>query len=116
MEASLPWGRLDEDGEELMSCTILTGPSPQPGSGGVLEDLAGLHDRIPLPISGDLMDAWLSAEKLDKEEASGLIDHIRGEANGIASGWEVYEVGQAVGNVRNNDASLVVPLESETPF
>lgn len=36
--------------------------------------------------------------------------------NGIASGWEVYEVVQAVGNVKNNDVILVEPLESETLF
>ena len=33
-----------------------------------------------------------------------------------SEGWELYEVGQAVGNVRNNDPSLVEPLSSEQLF
>lgn len=106
----------DENATPVLSCTILTGPSPEPGSGGVLDELAGLHDRMPLPVRGSLMEAWLSAEKMEKEVAAGLIDHIRDEAFEIASGWELYEVGQAVGNVRNNDPSLVEPLSSEQLF
>lgn len=106
----------EDEAPALMSCTILTGPAPEPGSGGVLDELAGLHDRIPLPVTGNLMQAWLSPERLEKEEAAGLVEAVREDAYGIAAEWELYEVGQAVGNVRNNHSSLLEPAQYQRLF
>lgn len=99
-----------EDAPWVLSCTILTGPSPEAGRGGVLDQLAGLHDRMPLPMSADVMDTWLSPEKLEKEEAQGLVEAVGDQALDVASTWEVYEVDRAVGNVRNNSADLLDPI------
>lgn len=93
-----------------VSCTILTGPSPSSGFEGVLNSLAGLHDRMPLPIGPELCDRWLSPERLEKDEAAGLVEDLRDQAFGVAAGWEVYEVDAAVGNVRNNSPELLEPL------
>lgn len=110
----------------LLSCTILTGPSPdatdvetaraegvdQPGL-DTLEQLGGLHDRLPLPMDRDTLDAWLEPEKLSSADAAGaLVDRVRRQAFRTASGWILDEVGTAVGNVRNNGPELIEPLET----
>ncbi|TLP90506.1 SOS response-associated peptidase [Nesterenkonia salmonea] len=99
-----------EDDQWVLSTTILTGPSPEPGSGGVLDDLAGLHDRLPLPLSQKTLSEWLHPEKLEKADAISLVDMVREDAFEVASGWEVYEVSRDVGNVRNNSPDLLEPI------
>lgn len=94
----------------VLSCTILTGPSPEPGAGGVLGELAGLHDRIPLPLGEDMRRSWVAGEKLEKPAAAELVEEVRGQALEVASGWEVYEVSREVGNVRNNGPELLQPV------
>lgn len=98
-----------EDAPWLLSCTILTGPSSQPGAGGVLDDLSALHDRLPLPMSQSMTAKWLTPSKLDKEEAADLVQQVRDQATDVAASWELYEVDKAVGNVRNQGPELVKP-------
>ena len=102
----------DDPGRWLLSCTILTGPSPETGTGDdTLDQLASLHDRMPLPMDPDTMDAWLNPEKLaSPEEAGTLVDRVRDQANQTATAWTLHEVDPAVGNVRNNGPELVEPL------
>lgn len=88
----------------LLSTTILTGTAP------TLEqhqDLAGLHDRLPLALSADSAREWLSPVTLEKPEALKLVDYVRSEAYEVARSWEVYEVDRAVGNVRNDSPALL---------
>lgn len=122
-DASLPEG---DPGRWLLSCTILTGPSPDvadvestrtDGAGraelDTLEQLGRLHDRLPLPMDRDTMDDWLAPEKLPSAEAAAaLVDRVRGQAVRTASTWTLDEVGPAVGNVRNNGPELIEPLET----
>jgi putative SOS response-associated peptidase YedK len=105
------WWKDPSADQWVLSTSILTGPSPEPGPGGVLDDLAALHDRMPLPLGPKHFSEWLSAEKLDKEDAALLLLQVRAEALEVASGWEIYEVGREVGNVRHNSPELLEPLQ-----
>lgn len=110
-DESVPDG---DPGRWLLSCTILTGPSPEADDADpTLAQLGSLHDRLPLPMDRDTLDAWLDPEKLTSAEAAGaLVDRICGQAFRTASGWTLTEVGTAVGNVRNNGPELIEPLET----
>lgn len=99
-----------EDAPWILSCTILTGPSPEPGAGGVLDELAGLHDRMPLALGPKTRDDWLSPGKIAKDDAALLVTQVQAEAMEMAAGWEVYEVDKAVGSIRNNGHGLLEPL------
>lgn len=102
----------DDPHRWLLSCTILTGPSPEAGTGDeTLEQLHGLHDRLPLPMDAETMDAWLEPGKLPSAEAAGqLVDRVRAQADRTASAWTLDEVGPEVGNVRNNGPELIEPI------
>jgi len=69
-----------------LSCSILTMDSPPEG---VHERLHNLHDRIPVPISADMIDDWI-----DPKETRGqaLLDAVLGEAYGLASAWTMRPV------------------------
>jgi putative SOS response-associated peptidase YedK len=122
-DESVPEGNPDR---WVLSCTILTGPSPSAEDVGAalhhgvteagqdtLEQLGGLHDRLPLPMDRDTMESWLDPEKLPSAEAAGLlVDRVRDQAYRTASAWTLDEVGPAVGNVRNNGPELVEPLQT----
>lgn len=96
-----------EDHQWLLSCTILTGPAPTPDQH---QDLATLHDRLPLPLSEETLVAWVHPDKLEKPEAAELVDYVRSEAYEVAAGWEVYPVSKDAGNVRNNGSKLLEPV------
>lgn len=101
-----------DDAPWVLSTTILTGPSPAPGSQpAILHDLAGLHDRLPLPLSHDLLADWLSAGEVTKEEATDLVGAVVSGADDVASQWEMYPVDPAVGSVRNNGPELLQPYD-----
>ena len=104
------WRKDSEAGEESpweLSTTILTGPAP---SHSQHEDLAWLHDRLPLALSGGSAEDWLRPEKLEKPDTVELVDYMRSQAYGVVQGWEVYPVTRDVGNVRNNDPRLLEPV------
>jgi putative SOS response-associated peptidase YedK len=116
----------DDPARWLLSCTILTGPSPTaadidaaPGHGipaagqSTLEQLGHLHDRLPLPMDRGTMEAWLEPQKLPSAEDAGLlVERVREQAYRTASAWTLDEVDPAVGNVRNNGPELTEPLQS----
>lgn len=110
------WWTDPQTQQTVLSTTILTGPSPEPGAGGVLDDLAGLHDRIPLPLGEELLEEWLRPGKLEKADAASLVDEVVSQAYEVAAGWEVFEVGKDVGNVRNQGPHLIEPVDSERLF
>lgn len=99
-----------DDDPWVLSCTILTGPSPDHGHDGVLGELAGLHDRMPLPLSPEALDDWLAPEKLEKPDAETLVGRVRSEALAVAADWRIWEVSRAVGNVRNQRPELLEPV------
>ncbi|MCH8559199.1 SOS response-associated peptidase [Nesterenkonia sp. LB17] len=93
----------------ILSCTILTGPSPETTDDGVLSELAALHDRIPLAMTEEFAAQWIHPGEKTPEELEVLLEQLRGEIPEAASGWEIYEVDPAVGNVRNNGPQLLEP-------
>lgn len=95
----------------VLSCSILTCASPDPGhDAGTLAALGRLHDRLPVPLDEETMAAWLEPVKFDStEEAEGLVGRVVERAWSVASGWQLRPVGTAVGNVRNNGPELVRP-------
>lgn len=103
----------EEDAPWVLSTTILTGASPQPDGDQpeILQDLSALHDRLPLPMSRNMMDQWLGSGEVSKEEASQLVDAVVSQAYDVASQWEMYPVDPAVGSVRNNGPELIEPFD-----
>ena len=101
-----------DDAPWVLSTTMLTGPSPQAGAEPpILNELAGLHDRLPLPMSPAMTNDWLSAGDVSKAEATHLVDAVLADAYNVASEWEMYPVDPAVGSVRNNGPELIEPFD-----
>lgn len=99
-----------DPGRWLLSMSILTADSPSGGAeGSVLAELAGLHDRIPLPLGAETLQAWLDPGASD---AAALVNRVRAEANGVAEHWRAVPVGARVGNVRNDSPDLIQPVEA----
>lgn len=91
----------------LLSTSILTCPSPPADSADqVLQELSGLHDRLPIPLSKDALGQWLDPES---KSATELVEMVRTGAYDVAAGWALREVDSAVGNVRNNGPELIEP-------
>ncbi|WP_061712358.1 SOS response-associated peptidase [Kocuria palustris] len=101
----------DPQGQWILSCSILTAESPDPDSDDeTLAELAAIHDRIPVAMNRDALDAWLDPSVDDKDGAQALIERVVAQHETVAATWELRPVGQAVGSVRNNSPELVEPL------
>lgn len=91
----------------LLSTTILTCPSPPVDFGSeILDELHGLHDRLPIPLAKDALAEWLDPEN---KKADQLVEMARSDAYEVAAQWSLREVDAAVGNVRNNGPELIEP-------
>ena len=71
-------------------------------------ELAGIHDRMPVFLSPELIDEWLDPHT---EGSAELLQEISAGAVELEQRVEFYEVDRAVGNVRNNSPLLMEPLE-----
>ncbi|MBU8867398.1 SOS response-associated peptidase [Paenarthrobacter sp. MMS21-TAE1-1] len=104
----------DDPARWLLSMSILTADTPTAESAitrrsaSVFDELTALHDRVPLPMSRDTMEAWLNPRE---DDAAGLVDLVRSKAHDAAASWTLDAVGAAVGNVRNNGPELIEPVE-----
>ena len=87
------------EGERLWTCTVLTTEAA--------DDTGHIHDRTPLVVPRADWDRWLDPEVEDPGE------HLLVPAVGGA--LDAWQVGPAVGNVRNDGPELVEPLQPETP-
>ena len=87
------------DGEPVRSATIITVPAV-----GRMQEI---HDRMPLSLPPRDWDAWLSLTG-DADSVSHLLT-----AGGpdTVDALEFRPVGDRVGNVRNDDAELIEPVE-----
>jgi len=94
----------DSPNKWLLSTSILT----REATG----ELAGIHDRMPVFLSPDLLDEWLDPHTEGEEDLLAEISH-GGEA--VAEYAEFHIVDRAVGNVRNNSPELMRPLSPEPP-
>ncbi len=81
------------EGVWLSTCTIITTTAP--------DDLGQIHDRAPLLVPREHWSLWLDPSVPDPGDL--LIP-------GTAGLLDVWPVGAAVGNVRNNDRSLNAPV------
>lgn len=82
-----------ETGELLWSAAILT-QEARP-------ELAHVHDRMPVFVHRDLRESWLTPGPAPLEDVLGLAS--------TACEIQEWQVGTAVGNVRNNTESLISP-------
>lgn len=85
----------------ILSTTILTRASTSA--------LAGIHDRMPVFLSPELLDEWLDPHTEGSPE---LLDEISAGGAEVAEFVVFHEVDQGVGNVRNSGPSLVVPVRA----
>jgi putative SOS response-associated peptidase YedK len=64
----------------------------------------GIHDRMPVILDPATFDVWLDPDLHDLGELTALV-------RAVPSGTITHHpVSPRVGNVRNNDASLVTPI------
>jgi len=82
-----------ENGETLWSCAMLT-QDARP-------ELAHVHDRMPVLVHRDLRESWIAPGPAPLEALL--------EMAGRACVIQEWEVGTAVGNVRNNSMDLIEP-------
>ena len=85
-------------GQIVQSCTIITTDANAVS--------APIHDRMPAILDADSNRAWLGEEAAGVEELLALLRPYP------ADRMEAYPVSPAVGNVKNNDPSLIEPLPS----
>ena len=90
------WASWRGDGVRLVSCTIVT-----TSANAVL---APIHDRMPVVLPRSAWAEWLDPANDDVADLVSLLVPAADEL------LERYPVGPAVGNVRNDDASLVAPV------
>jgi putative SOS response-associated peptidase YedK len=87
----------EDDSAWLRTCSVITTDAT---------DAAGhIHDRMPMVITRDAMDAWLDPDLTDAASALELL------AVTDAHLLEAYPVSTAVNSVQNNDPSLIEPIE-----
>ena len=89
------------DGSILRSFTIVTG---QPNA-----LCAPIHDRMPVILPPEAWPVWLGETDAATEELLTLLVPYPAEL------MRVYPIGPAIGNVRNNDPSLLDPKPDGTP-
>jgi putative SOS response-associated peptidase YedK len=85
-----------KDAPYVRSCTVITAP------GGA--DMEGIHDRMPVILDPATFDLWLDPANEDTEE---LLALLRPPPAGTVLH---HPVGSRIGNVRNNDPTLVEPV------
>ncbi|GKU78518.1 SOS response-associated peptidase [Paenibacillus sp. L3-i20] len=85
---------ISPSGEKLSSCTILT---TRPN-----EVVAPIHDRMPVILQPEQESLWLDRQLQNVAILSSMLQPYPSEL------LEAYPVGNAVGNVRNDDPSLVI--------
>ncbi|MCS7302671.1 MAG: SOS response-associated peptidase [Bacteroidota bacterium] len=86
----------DETGQPIYRCAILTCAA--------IEPIAHLHPRMPLVVPSQLYDEWLNQ--------TGDIGELLGRILDAPSlEWHYYRVSPRVGNVRNDDPSLIAPAD-----
>lgn len=83
------------NGEKRNTCTVLT---TRPN-----EIVAPIHDRMPVILSAEREALWLDRGLQSIPALMAMLEPLPAEQ------LEAYPVGPAVGNVRNDDPSLIVP-------
>ena len=84
--------------ETIRSATIITCPPN--------ELVAELHDRMPVILPPEAWPVWLGEEPADTQRLKALLKPYPAE------GLAMWPVDKRVGNVKNNDPSLIEPVAS----
>ena len=71
------------------------------------DDLGRIHDRMPMFVEADQVDAWLDPATDRRRDLRRLL------VPALPGMLEAYPVSIAVGNVRNDDPSLVEPIPAD---
>jgi putative SOS response-associated peptidase YedK len=88
-----------DDSAWLRTCSVITTEAT---------DAAGhIHDRMPMVITRDAINAWLDPTITDPDDALELL------AVTEAAALEAYAVSTEVNSVENNNHSLIEPLAAE---
>jgi putative SOS response-associated peptidase YedK len=66
-----------------------------------------IHDRNPVLLTPETLDAWIDPHNLGEQS---LLDAIAAESDLVAGEVEFHQVGSAVGSVKNNSSELILPL------
>ena len=88
----------DDPARWVLSFTVLTRDTA--------DSLGSIHDRMPLFLDLDHAEAWLDPTVANVGD---VLDAAIDAAPSVAAELEAHQVGTAVGNVRNNDPSLIEP-------
>lgn len=86
-----------KDGQVVHSYTIITTTAN--------EFIKSLHNRMPVILSKDQFDLWLDPQ----EQNTDILEHVLKPFEGDL---EAFAVNKRVGNVRENDKTLIEPSES----
>lgn len=96
------WHPRDQPGEQLRSATIVT-TTPN-------DLMATLHDRMPVVLPPDAWDEWLDP---DNDDLDALSDLLVPCDEGVLA---MHPVSREVGNVRNEGAQLIEPIDTQEPL
>lgn len=91
--------KADPGSEWLVTFTILTTSAA--------DDLGHLHDRAPMMLAGDEIDAWLDPAPMTADERLGLL------VPAVPGRLDAWPVSTAVNNHRNNGPELIEPIPAE---
>ena len=93
------WKASPDAGGWLITFTILTTSAS--------DDLGHLHDRTPMMLAGDEIDAWLDSTPMTVDERLGLL------VPAVPGRLDAWPVSTEVNNHRNNGPQLIEPIPVE---
>lgn len=96
------WAHNGRGGQALNSCTILTTAAN--------EDVATLHDRMPVILEREAWARWLDAEEADPQRLEDLM------VPALPGTLRMYPVGREVGNARVDKPELCQPWTEGSLF
>jgi putative SOS response-associated peptidase YedK len=70
-------------------------------------DMSAVHNRMPVMLHKDEEAAWLDPSKASRADVEPFLHPYEDE------GLEMFEVSPEVNTVRNNDAKLILPINSQ---
>lgn len=89
------WEHWEQDGTTKNTVTILTTDAN--------EQMASIHDRMPVMLEPDEENAWLTTD--DEDELESLLDPYEGDD------METYPISRAVNNPENDSEEIIEPIE-----
>jgi len=92
------WERWDKDGEPVETFTIITTKAA--------DEIADLHDRMPVVLRQKQYAGWLDAEA-DKDELQNIL------AAPVETDFEFWPVSTDVGSPKNDHADLLEPIDAD---